>query len=141
MLLRRGKTGLAAVFGSLELRVLEALWLRGTPASVRDVHTEFTGAAYTTLMTTMDRLHRKGILARQREGRAFVYEPRFTREALETTTAARAVGPLLKGRSARPILSYLVDAVSREDRRLLDELDELIQAKRREPSAGGEKDR
>ena len=134
MFLRRGKTGLAAVFGSLELKVLEALWRRGTPSSVRDVHGGFTGVAYTTVMTTMDRLHRKGILGRQREGRAFVYEPRFSREALETATAARAVGPLLKGLSARPILSYLVDAVSREDRQLLDELDALIQAKRREPS-------
>jgi predicted transcriptional regulator len=132
MFLRRGKTGLEAVFGSLELRVLEALWRREPSASVRDVHADFPNAAYTTLMTTMERLHRKGILSRQRVGRAFVYEVRFSREELETTAAARALGPLLKGDSARPILSYFVEAVSREDSQLLDELEELIQAKRRE---------
>ncbi|HEY7056546.1 MAG TPA: BlaI/MecI/CopY family transcriptional regulator [Vicinamibacterales bacterium] len=131
MSLRRGKTGLASVFGSLELRVLEALWRMGA-ASVRDMHVDFPGAAYTTLMTTMDRLHRKGILDRERAGRAFVYRPRFSREALETAAAARALGPLLKGESARPILSYLVEAVSREDARLLDDLEALIHAKRRE---------
>ena len=95
----------------------------GRARNVRDVHAEFSGAAYTTLMTTMERLHRKGMLARERAGRAFVYEARFSREALETAAAARALGPLLKGDSARPILSYLVEAVSREDQRLLDELD------------------
>ncbi len=139
MFLRRGKTGLAAVFGSLELRVLEALWRRGSRGSVRDVHADFSGAAYTTLMTTMERLHRKGILARERAGRAFVYEARFSREALETAAAARALGPLLKGDSARPILSYLVEAVSREDKQLLDELELLVQAKRRERDAEGGK--
>ena len=132
MFLRRGKAGLEAVFGSLELRVLEALWRRESSASVRDVHADFPNAAYTTLMTTMERLHRKGILNRERVGRAFVYDVRFSREELETATAARALGPLLKGDSARPILSYFVEAVSREDSQLLDELEELIQAKRRE---------
>src|SRR4029079_6417204 len=84
MFLRRGKAGLEAVFGSLELRVLEALWRRESSASVRDVHADFPNAAYTTLMTTMERLHRKGILNRERVGRAFVYDVRFSREELET---------------------------------------------------------
>ena len=61
-----------------------------------------------------------------------MYEVRFSREELETAAAARALGPLLKGDSARPILSYFVEAVSREDTQLLDELEELILAKRRE---------
>lgn len=132
MLFRRNSSGLASVFGALELRVLEALWRRGSDASVRDVHGDFPGAAYTTVMTTMDRLHRKGILDRSKLGRAFVYRPRFSREALETAAAARALGPLLQGGSARPILSFFVEAVSQEDERLLDELEQLIRAKRRE---------
>jgi predicted transcriptional regulator len=132
MFLRRGNAGLEAVFGCLELRVLEALWRRDACASVRDLQIDFPNAAYTTLMTTMERLHRKGILSRERVGRAFVYEVRFSREQLETATAAKALGPLLKGDSARPILSYFVEAVSREDSQLLDELEQLIQAKRRE---------
>jgi predicted transcriptional regulator len=132
MFFRRHKTGLASQFGTLELRVLDALWRRGSEASVRDVQADFPGAAYTTLMTTMDRLHRKGVLDRQKSGRAFVYRPRFSREALETAAAERALGAFLEGSSARPVLSYLVDAVSRDDGQLLDELERLIRAKRRE---------
>jgi predicted transcriptional regulator len=131
MFFRNDKSGLASVFGALELRVLEALWHRDSDASVRDVHAEFPSAAYTTVMTTMDRLHRKGVLDRVKSGRAFVYRVRFSREALETAAAARALGSMLRGDSARPILSYLVEAVSREDERLLDELEQLIRARRR----------
>jgi predicted transcriptional regulator len=132
MFSRRRAPGLAAEFGTLELRVLEALWRLPPNATVRDVQAEFPSAAYTTVMTTMDRLHRKGVLDRDKAGRAFVYRPRFTREALETAAAARALGSLLQGHSAGPVLSFLVDAVSQEDAALLDELDRLIQAKRRQ---------
>src|SRR5437762_13505415 len=105
MLFRRGKAGLESVFGSLELRVLDVLWRHASAATVRDVHKEFPNAAYTTVMTTMDRLHRKGILDRQKAGRAFVYRPRFSRQDIETATAARALGSLLQGPGARPVLS------------------------------------
>lgn len=124
--------GLASMFGTLELRVLEALWRRPAGASVRDLRVEFPAAAYTTLMTTMDRLHRKGVLDRQKAGRAFVYRPRYSREEMETGAAARTVGSLLGQGNAQPILSCLVDAVSEHDARLLDELERLVQAKRRE---------
>ncbi len=119
------------MFGTLELRVLEALWRRPAGASVRDLQIEFPGAAYTTLMTTMDRLHRKGVLDREKFGRAFVYRTRYSRQEMETGAAARAVSSLLGHGNAQPILSCLVDAVSDYDARLLDELERLVQAKRR----------
>lgn len=131
MFARRRPSGLAAEFGKLELRVLEALWERGSDSSVRDVHVDFPSAAYTTVMTTLDRLHRKGVLERRKSGRAFVYRPRFTRHALETAAAEQVLAGLLKGQSARPVLSFLVEAVS-EDDRLLDELERLVREKRRE---------
>jgi predicted transcriptional regulator len=131
MFLRSEKRGLASVLGSLELRVLEVLWRRGSDATVKDVQAEFSGTAYTTVMTTMDRLYRKGILDRKKTGRAFVYCPRFSREALEIAAASRTIDGFLNGQSVRPILSYLVEAVGREDERLLDELEELIRTKRR----------
>lgn len=120
------------MFGTLELRVLEALWRRPGGACVRDLQGEFPTAAYTTLMTTMERLHRKGVLDREKAGRAFVYRPRYSREEMETGAAARAVGSLLGNGNAQPILSCLVDTVSEHDARLLDELERLVQAKRRE---------
>jgi predicted transcriptional regulator len=132
MLFRRKSAGAAAIFGALELRVMEALWRRDAPVSVRDLVNEFDGTAYTTLMTTLDRLHRKGVLDREKSGRAFVYRPRHTREELESGMAVTAIESLLDRSSAEPVLSYFIDEVSRRDARLLDELERLVQEKRRE---------
>lgn len=130
MLFRRRNTGLASIFGALELRVLEALWRRGE-ASVRDLHDDFPSAAYTTLMTTMDRLHRKGVLERSKDGRAFVYRPAYTREELESGIVARAIAPLLGQGRTEPILSCFLDELSRHDATILDDLERLVREKRR----------
>ena len=73
---------LEATFGPLEIRVLEALWARETPACVRDLQPQFPGVAYTTLMTTLDRLFRKGTLSRAKSGRAFFYRPKASQQEL-----------------------------------------------------------
>lgn len=132
---RRKPSGLASVFGALELRVLEALWRRGA-ATVRDLRADFPAAAYTTLMTTMERLHKKGVLDREKIGRAFVYRPVSSRQDLESGLVTRAIQPLLSGESAHPVLSCFVDEVSRHDERLLDELERLVRAKRRQQESG-----
>lgn len=121
---------LSGVFGSLELRVLEALWACGEAATVRDLEPGFTGVAYTTLMTTLDRLHRKGVLAREKSGRRFLYRPKLTREALLSGVAGDALTAMFGAgaRDLRPVVSFLVDAVRREDRDVLDALDALIRA-------------
>src|SRR5436190_12907657 len=129
---RRKVSGLASVFGTLELRVLEALWALDREANVRDVLDTFPGAAYTPVMTTMERLYRKGVLARRKDGRAFFYQPVNSREEMESGLVARAIAPLLRGGSAQPILSYFVNEVSRQDERLLDELERLVREKRRQ---------
>ncbi len=133
MHLRAKPSGLAALFGALELRVLEAMWRRGDgeEVAVRDLQSEFPAAAYTTLMTTLDRLHRKGVLQRRKIGRAFVYRPVSSRQDLESGLVTRALQPLLQGDSAQPILSFFVEEVSRRDDRLLDELERLVREKRR----------
>jgi len=132
----RKSSGLASVFGTLELRVLEALWARGGEACVRDVLEAFPSAAYTTVMTTMERLHRKGVLERRKDGRAYLYRPVSSREEMESGLVTRALGSLLRGESAQPILSCLVDEVSRHDERLLDELERLVREKRRQQENG-----
>jgi predicted transcriptional regulator len=131
--LQPGGGDLDAFFGKLELRVLEALWRRQDDTSVRDLQADFPSTAYTTLMTTLDRLHRKGVLDREKLGRAFAYRPRYTRADLQVGLARDALGLILgPGVSPRPILSYFVDAVSRRDKALLDELERLVREKRRE---------
>ena len=130
MNLRRPE-GLASIFGTLELRVLEALWRRDGESSVRELLPDFPRAAYTTLMTTLDRLHRKGVLERRKDGRAFVYRPVSSREEMESGLITRALQPLFDGQDPRPILSFFVEEVSRQDERLLDELERLVREKRR----------
>ena len=72
--------------GELEQAVLEALWDLGS-ANGREVHDRLAGRggrelAYTTVMTVLDRLARKDVVVREREGRAFRYAPRRTRAAM-----------------------------------------------------------
>lgn len=68
--------------GPLEAAVMERLWKRGS-ATVRDVVEDLgrtRALAYTTVMTIMTRLHTKGLLARDRDGKTYVYRPACTRE-------------------------------------------------------------
>ena len=123
---------MAPLIGPLERRVLEVLWRAESPASVRDLLPSFPGAAYTTLMTTLDRLHRKGLLTRIRRGRAFAYAPLLTRAAFDSARAAEALSGVLQGdpQTLGSVMSFFVDAVSARDRELLDELESLVQSRR-----------
>src|SRR5215510_8451318 len=87
---------LAPTLGFLERSVLDSLWRHGGFASVREVSHDFPDSAYTTLMTTLDRLYRKGLLERERVGRAYVYRPLFARRELEARIAAEALSALVE---------------------------------------------
>lgn len=70
-------------FGELEAVVMERLWDREGPTTVRQVFDDMVASrviAYTTVMSTMDNLHRKGWLERERSGKAFRYWPVLTKE-------------------------------------------------------------
>jgi predicted transcriptional regulator len=123
---------LARFFGALELRVLDALWRVEVPSTVRDLAPHFPAVAYTTLMTTMDRLHRKGVLLRDKTGRRFAYRPKSSREALLASLAGDALAAIFgpRGDDLRPVVSFFVDAVQREDRDVLDALDALVRERR-----------
>ncbi len=126
---------LSTVFGPLEIRVLEALWSRPGDAAVRDLLGGFPGVAYTTLMTTLDRLYKKGALTRTRSGRGFRYAPAATREGLEASLAAETLDAVVASLSSpaalRPIVTSFVDAVSVRDELALDQLEEAVRARRR----------
>ena len=124
---------LDTAFGPLEIRVLESLWSRSAPACVRDIQPDFPGVAYTTLMTTLDRLYRKGTLSRLKMGRAFYYQTKSSQQGLISEVAGSAFASLLPGGDAatlRPILSMFVDTVGERDQQLLDELEALVRARR-----------
>jgi len=68
----------------LELECLRALWRLGdgTVKDVRGILTERRNLAYTTVMTVLDRLVKRGAAARHKEGRSFVYKPAVGRDVL-----------------------------------------------------------
>jgi predicted transcriptional regulator len=118
--------------GPLEQRLLEALWARGS-ATVRELLEDgHHDLAYTTLMTTLDRLFKKKVLSRQAEGRAFRYAPRYTREELHREAAGEAFRRLLDASPGASLpLSYLVEILTERDAHLLDDLWKLVESKRR----------
>lgn len=123
--------------GPLESKVLGLLWGHDRAVTVRDVHAAFPELAYTTLMTTLDRLYRKGVLTRRRRGRAFSYEPRCSRAAMLGELISGHVTDFLEASGSNSaILSTLVRAVGRRDAALLDELDALVQAERERLKSG-----
>jgi len=121
-------------FGPLEISVMEILWTRGE-ASVHDVTSRLARPlAYTTVMTTLDRLYKKGLLQRRKAERAFLYSARLTRQAFEQRRAGDLLAGFLSG--PRPagemLISCLVEAVGEHDHKLLDELEKKIRQKRKE---------
>ncbi len=89
--------------------------------------------AYTTVMTTLDRLFKKGLLTRSEEGRAFRYAPRLSREELHREAASQAIRQLLDATPASSLpLSFLVEILGERDQQLLDDLRKLVDRKRRE---------
>lgn len=119
--------------GPLEGEVLEILWQHG-PCSVRDVQERMgRRLAYTTIMTTLDRLYKKGRLERTKFRRSFRYAPASTRANGSLERMARALVRLLTLSSSEDLLiSCLVDAVGVKDVALLEELERRISARRME---------
>ena len=120
--------------GPLEHRVMNLLWSRGK-SSVREVVQALDRKwAYTTVMTTLDRLFKKGLLERDKLDRAFAYSPRFSRSEWERRKAGKIVAGFFSGsQSSRDfLLSCFLDAVGEHDTVLLDDLEKKIRRKRKE---------
>jgi len=124
--------------GPLEQRLLDALWTRGS-ATVRElIENGYQDLAYTTVMTTLDRLFKKDLLVREAEGKAFRYAPRCTREEMQREAAGQALRQLLDASPASSLpLSFLVEILGERDTQLLDKLRELVETKRRELAKRG----
>lgn len=123
-----------ASLGPLEHQTMAVIWKlkEGNVNMVKRALKE--PVAYTTIMTTLDRLYKKGLLDRRKDSRAFLYSARFSPEELELFVTENVIGKLLDTSSGQiePILSCIVDAVSERDRLLLDELERIVREKRRE---------
>lgn len=105
--------------GELEARIMEVLWRRGEPTTVRQVYEELARdreLAYTTVMTVMDRLRRKRMLRRRRQGRAFAYAPAVS----EAEYTAKLMNQLLRGTAdRRTALAHFVEGMRTKDEEAL----------------------
>jgi predicted transcriptional regulator len=131
---RRPAEVASLALGKLEREVLEQAWQRDE-VSVRDIFLAFDESiAYTTLMTTLDRLYKKHLLTRRKDGRAFLYSPAVSRDELDHGIREDVIEGLFSdgAHGLQPLLACIVDTVSERDREMLDELDRLVKEKKRE---------
>ncbi|HEX9004000.1 MAG TPA: BlaI/MecI/CopY family transcriptional regulator [Blastocatellia bacterium] len=127
---RPADRGIKQVLGKLEAEVMQILWQQPGQA-VSEVEAQLRRqreVARTTVLTTLDRMHNKGYLTREKQGKAFVYSPRYSRVDFEREMAQEVLGALLGG-LGEPLLSTFVELVGEDDGNL-DRLEALIKARR-----------
>jgi predicted transcriptional regulator len=118
--------------GRREREVMSVLWESGA-ASVQQVAMRMgSGLAYTTVMTTLDRLFRKGLLRREKRNRAFIYSAVLSAKDVEGRRAADMIRRFFGESNMQPevLISCLIDAVHHYDTELLDHLDSRIRSAR-----------
>ncbi len=134
--IRTGKKGVALRLHDLEAAVMEVIWTRRLSGfAVSDVVAVLEkrrDIAYTTVMTTLGRLHDKGLLTREREGKRYLYTAKLSRAAFLESTAREVLDGAVGGPGA---LALLVEKVSEASTSELDALEALIQQRRRDLDA------
>ncbi len=119
--------------GTLEEKVMNILWRTG-PLSVREVNQRLgeRALAHTTVMTTLDRLFKKGFLSRTKDGVAYIYHAALSRDAYRHRLVEAAVSGLMsKASDAVPVLAAFVDAAAEIDEQNLAKLEALIAERKR----------
>lgn len=121
-----------AQLGSLEREVMEQVWASPDPATVRQIHEALADRdlAYTTVMTVLDRLAKKGVVKRTREGRAYHYLPTASKDEMVAELMHEALEQAGRARGARTAaLVRFVDRASPSEAAVLREaLEKLEQA-------------
>jgi predicted transcriptional regulator len=102
-------------FGELEAVIMQMVWDHAGPVTVRDLFSELSGEreiAYTTVMSTMDNLHRKGWLSRSKDGKAYRYTATASREEYSARLMAEA---LAGGGDTEAVLSHFVAQIDGQE--------------------------
>ncbi len=106
-------------FGDLETVIMHMVWDRGSPVTVRELLGELRrerAIAYTTVMSTMDNLHRKGWLARAKDGKAYRYTATASREEYSARLMREA---LAGGGDTEAVLSHFVAEMGGQESEVL----------------------
>lgn len=132
--LRTGKRGVELRLHELEAAIMELVWAHTMDSfSVTDVLTLLAkqrDIAYTTVMTTIARLHDKGLLERARDGKRYVYSAILSRDEFLASTAREVLDGL--GPMGEQAIALLSERVSEASVTELDALDALIKKRRKE---------
>jgi predicted transcriptional regulator len=132
--IRLSADGLAKVLGDLEARVMDAVWSLGRPVPARVVHErviEEHDVAPLTVITVLNKLVTKGLLARAKQDDLYHYRARCTRDEFMAHVSRRAVEGILS-LGADAVAASLVDVLAERDPKRLAELERLIRRRRRE---------
>ncbi len=130
---RTDKHGIRAWLFDLEADVMEIAWAE-TQVSVGGVHEELESSrviAYTTVMTTMGRLHDKELLLRERDGKRYLYRAAMTRDEFLLQMADDVLDSLAEA-GFENVASLLVGRLETANDEELDRLDMLIRRRREE---------
>ena len=118
--------------GELEVAVLEDLWAVGADHA-KAVHKRLgsqRGISLNTIQSTLERLYKKGLLHRTKEGHAYTYEPALEREQLLARLIEGATAPVAGDEGSDTLLTAFVDFAAEKDEAALDRLEALIARKR-----------
>lgn len=117
--------------GDLEADIMGVVWEKGhaTVQEVQETLAPRRSLAYTTVMTVMSRLAEKGLLRREKEGRAFLYRPAVEQERAVGSLLQSLVQKLYAGATGRAI-AHLLETEQNVDDAELERLEQLIRSKR-----------
>jgi predicted transcriptional regulator len=131
--IRLGKKGIELRLHELEAAIMDVVWAGQLSAfavsDILHVLEKRRDIAYTTVMTTVARLHDKGLLERKRDGKRYLYSPKLTREQFLESTAREVLDGAVGGHQAMAMLAKKVSEASAGE---LDELEAVIRRRREE---------
>ncbi len=114
-------------FGELEEKVMEIIWNKGN-ATVKEVNEQLTRSgekyAYTTIMTILDRLYKKGILDRKKEGKGYRYFPKISKEEFEEMVTEKVISDIVKANPSTAVAAFsgIIEELSEEELKKLKEM-------------------
>ena len=121
--------GLSSRMGDLERAVMEELWStdsdRDAWVTVRAVHEALAATrdvAYTTVMTVMDRLAKKGLVEQRREGRAYLYRAAASRSAMTADLMREALTEFAEDDRRTALVAFVGESTAEERAALRDAL-------------------
>ncbi len=125
------REGLAHIFGELEAKLMEAVWTL-KEARVQDVIEHLGGNLhYKTAMTVMNRLVDKGLLTRQKTGRAFIYRAVMAKDELLAGVFDQMVRGMFDDDFRQLAIAQMVETAEAIDPQLLEDISRLIEQRKK----------